>query len=153
MNHVIVHERMIMQSMMDFNTYIEKQGSIYLKQITFELLNLETPPQTSQMVMKDHLKTELVNSNRQLSVTFTRTIAYRPKPLYTLSVSYGALYTFKSDVMTDELSKMDFSEILMQNKNTMFRNIVSRTSQLISQITSSHGTTPLVTPPVFVKKN
>ena len=139
--------------MKDFNEYFKKQGSLYLKDINFELITLETSPTKSKVVFKDSVDVVIDGQERLLKVIFTRYVSYVPKSLYELSVSFGAIYSFKDEI--HEIEKLDgdiFKDMLTENRNNLFINIISRSSLLISQISSSHGAAPLITPPTFIKQ-
>jgi len=99
------------------------------------------------------LNVELVDNNNKLNVVFTRRVKHTPNELFDLDVSFGAYYIFKGEYSgSDHLNEIDFKSMLEENRNILFLNIIARTSQLISQITSSHGQYPLVTPPVYIKQ-
>lgn len=137
----------------NISDYFQKQGSLYLKNISYDLITLESNPENIKVILTDELETKFVNDRTQLEVIFTRVVKHNPKALFELKVSFGALYTFKNEYSDTELCENDFKDMLKQNRNRLFLNIISRTSQLISEITSSHGQYPLVTPPIFLNNN
>lgn len=138
--------------MNNLNRYFLKQGSLYLQDIDYKLISLESMPKNVKTDYKDNLKVELIDDNQKLRIVFTREVKHTPNELFDLSVSFGAEYTFNEEYSgKDELNEIDFKSMLEENKNMLFLNIIARTSQLISQITSSHGQYPLVTPPVYIK--
>lgn len=139
--------------MMNFNEYFEKQGSLYLNNISYNLITLESNPENVRIKVVDQLESELINNKTQLKVVFTRIIKHEPEVLFNLEVSFGAIYNFKKEYLGDRLDDINFDEMLKSNKNPLFLNIISRTSQLISEITSSHGQNPFVTPPLFLCNN
>ncbi len=139
--------------MSNFNDYIKKQGSLYLNDISYKLVTVESNPERANTVIRDSLNTELINDNKDLRVVFTRNISFEPQKLYELSVSFGAIYSFKDSYTYKEVIDIDFTKLVIHSNNILFSNIISRTSMLISQITSSHGQYPLVTPPLFLTEN
>jgi len=139
--------------MINSNEYFEKQGSLYLDNISYDLLTLESNPENVKIKIVDQLESELINNKTQLKVVFTRIVKHDPEVLFNLKVSFGAIYTFKKEYLGDSLDDIDFNEMLKNNRNILFLNIISRTSQLISEITSSHGQHPFVTPPLFLYNN
>ncbi|MCF7924392.1 MAG: hypothetical protein K9L64_04695 [Candidatus Izimaplasma sp.] len=139
--------------MKNFNEYFEKQGSLYLNNVTYKLITLDTNPNNVKRKVIDKLDSTFINNNTQLQVVFTREIKHEPEELFNLVVSFGAVYTFKKECLDYDFDKIDFDDMLKNNKNRLFLNIISRTSQLISEITSSHGQNPFVTPPLFLNND
>lgn len=95
----------------------------------------------------DKLETKEISENK-LQVSITRSLVFDPDDLYTLSVTYVAVLKFKADrkeelkALSDNLSKdlLNYGQFFMSN-------IMARMSLLISEITSSYGQPPVVTPP------
>lgn len=139
--------------MNNFNEYFEKQGSIYLNDIKYQLLSLQITPKNIKTELKDSLDVKISDEKDKLNVIFTREITHTPNELFNLVVSFGCIYTFKKEYIgKDELDNINFKSMLEENKNILFLNIIARTSQLISEITSSHGQPPLITPPIYIKQ-
>lgn len=138
---------------MEINKYFEKQGSFYLNDINYKTISLEAEPKDIKTKYEDFVSTEIIENGKQLRVLFTRRIYHQPESLYELFVSFGAIYYFKKEYINSaEVKDIDFLKKFKENRNTLFLNIISRTSMLISQITSSHGKIPLVTPPLYMEK-
>ena len=138
---------------MDFTNFFEKQGTLYLDDIKYNLISLEKDPKNIKIDYVDSVSTELIESCSKLKVIFTRRVFHVPESIFELKVSYAAIYTFKEEYIGDsEIQMMDFTTLLKTNKNTLFINIVSRTSLLISQISTSHGKIPFVTPPLYMER-
>ena len=136
--------------MQNFNEFFKRQGSIYLQNISYKLISLEMNPEQTKTDVIDHISTELISDYKELRVLFTRTIKFNPERLYELSITYGAIYTFNEGYSKELLENINFDNLILRSNNIMFTNIISRTSLLISQITSSHGQFPMVTPPLFL---
>ena len=136
--------------MPNYNEIFEKQGLLFLNDVSYELLTLEHNADNVKTVVIDDLKTDLIENNAKLRVIFTRKVVHEPQALFNLVVSVGAIFTFTDQFVKNDIKRINFAEMLKANDNRLFINIISRTSQLISQITSSHGAVPLVTPPVFM---
>ncbi len=136
--------------MTNYKEMFEKQGRLYIYDISYKLLTVATTPINAQVAINDGITTEIFDEGKKLKAIFERKVSFSPESLYELKVAYAAEYTFKSDFTeSNDVYSIDFTAILCRNDNKLFNNIVARTSLLISQINSSHGGQPLITPPFF----
>lgn len=138
---------------MDFDKYFSKKYQFYLKKIDYKMLNEPEFDKECKLVCEDHINTEIVQMG-QLHIDFVRNIKFDPDSLYSLSVAFGAVFEFKNDIKDEvDIAKINWDTEVVKNRQKFLSNIVSRASLLISQITSSYGLTPVVTPPTIIQND
>lgn len=120
-----------------------------LNKIEYKFIESEVE---SQLVVevKDHYTTKIETNN--FTIIFTREIRFEPRSLYSLVVEAEIEYKLeeidKKTSITEEFIEKNINELLA-NKSTVLENV----SQLISNISSSMGRVPIITPPIFISQD
>lgn len=136
--------------MIEYTKYFSSKRLIYLNEISYKLITLEDKPINVSFKIKDTLRTEVVEEN-QLRIIFTRRTHFLPESLYDLSVSFGCVLYFTEDALQiPNYKELDYEGYFIENSQYI-GDIISRASMEISQITSSHGQPPVITPPNYIK--
>ena len=82
----------------------------------------------------------------------TRCVEFKPEKPYDFQISMGSYFSIKEEKF-EELEQADFDfkqEFIKQSK--LLSGLAARISLLISQVTSSFGGKPLITPPSYIEK-
>lgn len=139
--------------MENLNILFEKQGTIFLDYVNYDILTLEYNPSETLIEIDDKFDLEFVEDRTKLKVLFTRYVHHNPKKLYQLTVRFGAVFTFTKEALKNNaIYDKDYATFFKNNHNRLISNIISRTSLLISHISTSNGNEPLVTQPFFIQK-
>jgi len=94
---------------------------------------------------------ELNHDNEKLTIIVTRELKFTPKNFFSLAVSYYVEHFLKDEYIgIFDWEKFDLSKEINDDIKYYSLNKMSRISLLISQITSSFGYNPIVTPPMFI---
>ena len=130
---------------LDFNRYFLPERRIFLDNVEYEMLELTTTAGEKKLDCKDTIVAQ--RNDAGVKITFNRTITFQPEGVFRLSVTFGALLTFHPQ-KKDELdwTKIDIAGEFRKNGGPLLGMLMSRTSLLIAQITSSSGQVPLITP-------
>ncbi|MBE6949425.1 MAG: hypothetical protein E7456_06220 [Ruminococcaceae bacterium] len=136
--------------MLDFNKYFNEQYQFTLKNVSFSWVKNDSTETNFEIKISDSINTEI--QNRHLEVVFKRKVYFVPEALFNLSVSFAFTLTFRDSICEEEMNSVNWSEAFTQSESPYLANIISRTSGLISSITSSFGQQPLVTPPNIIVK-
>lgn len=132
--------------MIDFNRYFLHEQQIFLDNINYEVMKLEKTPQDVKLNCKDTIVAQLIDK-KGVKVTFNRTLSFDPEGMFFLSVTFGVMLHF-NPVYYDEImwKNIDIAGEFKMNCPHILTNLMSRTSLLISEITSAAGQNPIVTP-------
>ena len=139
---------------MDINRYILPTQQTFLESANYQIMQLVAPgSRNNVLTFMDVLSANIINT-RQIKVVFGRKLSFQPQGLFELSVSFGAILTFKEGGFeAEDWPSFDLSKEIINNSPNIVNNLAARTSLLISQITSSFGQNPIITPPTFHKSN
>jgi hypothetical protein len=138
--------------MLDYDKYFLKEYQFHLKEVKYEMLKEASPGEQYELICEDYINTEILQE-KKLYIVFLRQVKFKPNALYNLSVSFGAVFTFKDEAKNDlDLHSINWGDEVVDNWMKFLSNITSRASMLISQITSSYGQSPVVTPPNIIKE-
>ena len=132
--------------MIDFGRYFLHEHQIFLDNINYEVMKLEKASQDVKLNCKDTIVAQLIDKVG-VKVTFNRTLSFEPEGMFFLSVTFGVMMRF-NQVYYDEImwKNIDIAGEFKQSCPHILTNLMSRTSLLISQITSASGQAPIVTP-------
>lgn len=132
--------------MIDFGRYFLHEHQIFLDNINYEVLKLEKANGEMKLNCKDTIVAQLIDK-RGVKITFNRTMTFEPEGMFFLSVTFGAMLKF-NPVYYDEImwKNIDLAGEFKQNCPHILTNLMSRTSLMISEITSASGQVPIVTP-------
>lgn len=132
--------------MLDFNRYFLHEHQIFLDNINYETLKLEKMSREVKLNCKDTIVAQLVDGVG-VKFTFNRTMSFDPDGMFFLSVTFGVMMRFNLAYYEEIMWKnMDLAGEFKKNCPHILTNLMSRTSLMISQITSAAGQNPIVTP-------
>ena len=95
---------------------------------------------------KDTIVAQLVDT-KGVKFTFNRTLSFEPDGMFFLSVTFGVFLKFNPVYYNEIMWKnMDLAGEFKASCPQILTNLMSRTSLLISEITSAAGQNPIVTP-------
>ena len=132
--------------MIDFNRYFLHDHQIFLDNINYETVKAGVAEPGVKLNCKDTIVAQL-NEKTGIKITFNRTLSFEPERLFFLSVTFGVTMRF-NPVYADEIEwrDVDIAGEFKKNCPQILTNLMSRTSMLISEITSAAGQPPIVTP-------
>lgn len=132
--------------MLDFNRYFLHEQQIYLDNINYEMQKLEKMTKEVKLNCKDTIVAQLMEG-KGVKFTFNRTLSFEPEGMFFLSVTFGVVMLFNRAYYDEIMWKnMDLAGEFRKNCPHILTNLMSRTSMMISQITSAAGQNPIVTP-------
>lgn len=137
--------------MIDFERYFLNDQQFFLNSINYK--TIEETEQLSEYRMKctDSITVDL-DIERGMRVIFTRELSFEPEALFVLEVSYGAILTFNPDTKDEfDWKKTDLAKEVQTSGGFVLRNIISKVSLLIAEITASGSQVPIVTPPNMIE--
>ena len=120
-----------------------------LTSVNYSTLPPAQNPSETKISVTD--ETELIKlDNNKLKLSIKRSVTFNPNHLFDLNVCSSAILTGKTDLslMNDD----ELKEVLLNN-NPIIVNLTSRISLLISQIFSTFGREPFITPPYLIKQD
>lgn len=132
--------------MIDFNRYFLHEHQIFLDNVNYELVKLDKARGDIKLNCKDTIVAQLIE-DVGVKVTFNRTLSFDPEGMFFLSVTFGVMMHFNK-VYYDEImwKNIDIAGEFKAGCPSILTNLMSRTSLLISEITSASGQAPIVTP-------
>ena len=132
--------------MIDFNRYFLHDHQIFLDNVNYEVIKLEKASPEIKLNCKDTIVAQLIDK-AGVKVTFNRTLSFDPEGMFFLSVTFGVMMRF-NPVYYDEImwKNIDIAGEFKMSCPHILTNLMSRTSLLISEITSAAGQTPIITP-------
>ena len=131
--------------MIDFSRYFLHEQQLFLDNVSYETLKLERATAEMKLNCKDTIVAQLMDT-KGVKFTFNRTLSFEPDGLFFLSVTFGVFLKF-NPVYYDEVmwKNMDLAGEFKTGCPQLLTNLMSRTSLLISEITSAAGQNPIVT--------
>lgn len=125
--------------------YFLPEQEYYLNEVAYKKLDILGDE--SILTCEDEIDAEL-DMQTGIRVIVTRKIYFEPESTFKIKVSFGTDLKFNPENMTEyRWDELNLAEEFKENGDFVTRNLMSRISLLISQITSSFGQQPLVTPP------
>ena len=136
--------------MINFKEFFEDNYQLYLKDIDYKALSIDPIVEKIDVKIKDDLCFFDNKDKKTLEFEVKRTVDFYPDALYKLSIEFGAKLKVKNEAPI--LDSIDWKKEFKENEIciNMINGLIARISVLISQITSSYGQVPLVTPPSFI---
>lgn len=132
---------------MNFKECFTDEYQYSLKSINYKTIESQEIFDTIELNCSDEINS--INIENGLELTFSRKVFFIPKCMYELTVTYSVKLFFVDN--TKEINCEELLDNLKNEENVYLSNIISRASLLISDITSSYGQNPVITPPVFIK--
>ncbi len=134
-------------------SFIEKlrgQQELFLDSVKYEMSFGEVKNGEARLAINDSL--DVCVEEGKIKVVFLRVVNTVPMELFSISVSFGCFLPLKEDYINEkDWDIVQLKEELLQEKN-IIGGLVSRSSMLISQISSSYGQSPIITQPIFILK-
>lgn len=131
--------------------FFSDEKRIYLNEVQYHVIEDGEDAEEYELICNDNLEVSL-KENEGVQILLTRTLKIDPRDLFELSVSFGAELLFSENKDQINWKAIKLAEEFRNNGDFITSILASRVSLLVSQITSSHGQTPLVTPPTLGKK-
>lgn len=134
--------------MIDFSKAFLPSYTYALQHIHYE--NLEVLDNASQKTLNctDTIRAQRIDP-AHVQLDYMRAMEFPTKDVFALSVGFRVLYTIdEKDTQAIDWNNVDIPAELIRSEDDSLHMIASRISLLISQITSSFGQTPIVTPPI-----
>ena len=134
---------------MNFAELFNENYSYFLKEIGYQVITVGNIQNKVDIVIKDNTTFEMLDQNH-LQVVVERNVRFEPNIVYELKVSFGAILELKN--MSEIDRNIDWSqEFIKSNEGlTVIQGLLARISLQISQVTSSYGLNPIITPPNLI---
>lgn len=137
--------------MKDINKYFNDYR-LYLESVEYSQNDVEVDGCKIELHCEDSLTSEILNG-RALRLTLERKLAFKPIKIIDLSVRFCALIDLENSIKDEiDWESVDIEKELLESNTEILGNLISRTSMLIAQLTSSNGNNPIITPPSFFAK-
>lgn len=131
--------------------YFLPEQEYYLNEIEYKKIDIFEDEST--LTCEDQIDVEL-DKQIGIRVIVTREIYFEPESIFKIKVSFGTDLRFNPEnVMEYKWDELNLAEEFKENGDFVTRNLMSRISLLIAQITSSFGQQPIVTPPGILSLN
>ena len=130
--------------------FFSEEKRIYLNEVQYHVIEDGEDAEEYELICSDNLEVSL-EEDKGVQILLTRTLKINPRDLFELSVSFGAELIFSENKDQINWKAINLAEEFRNNGDFITNNLTSRISLLVSQITSSYGQAPLVTPPGFGK--
>ena len=137
--------------MSTFTEYFAGECSISLENVTYNKLKENDGDVTLKVKDSIEIK-EKQNDVNSLEFIVSRSLTFDPKSLAEINVSFGVVLELNDQLKNSE--QLDYARLrdeIISEDSVLMSIIMSRISMLISQLTSSYGERPIVTPPSFLK--
>ena len=130
------------------NKYLKEEYQFALKQVVFQTVDECDEAEQFEINVSDDISVEVVD--KDIIVDYWRNVYFYPNGIFEIKVNFGLKMSFKDEAKLED-DDINWAEELVSQENPYMRNVITRTSNIISNLTSSFGQQPLITPPVFVK--
>ena len=134
---------------MKFAECFNENYSYFLNQIRYQVITVGNIQDQVDISINDDTVFEMLDE-KHLKIIVERQVHFQPNVVYELKVSFGAILEIKDNVTFDK--NLDWrQEFKESNEGTaVIQGLLTRISLQISQITSSYGLNPIVTPPTLI---
>lgn len=140
---------------------LEKEPRLYFENVSYQLDKISYKAHKSNDVEKKLLvkisdSFELRDvSFENINILVTRTISFKPKSLYDLSVSIKLILPLNQGANRFTGTRDDLVNYVSENIESIINRseLMETLSLLISQISSTFGKVPIITPPMYLKDN
>ncbi len=131
--------------MQNFNRYFLPDRRIFLDNVQYETLQTAEKAEKRKLNCKDTILAQ--RSDKWVKINFNRTLSFTPEGVFRLSVTFGVLLPFNPETKDEiDWKEVDLAGAFRENCKPLLAALMSRTSLLVAQITSSVGQNPLITP-------
>ena len=133
-----------------FNEYFTGDCSISLENVKYEKINEFEGNVTLEIKDDFKIKKNTINSSA-VELIISRKLSFIPRSLVDITVSFGVGLELNEKYKgNNALDEDTLKNELFTEDNLITSIVMSRISLLISQLTSSYGERPIVTPPSFI---
>lgn len=133
-----------------FNEYFTGNCSISLENVKYEKINEFEGNVTLEIKDDFKIKKNTINSSA-VELIISRKLSFIPRSLVDITVSFGVGLELNEKYKGNNAPDEDtLKNELFTEDNLITSIVMSRISLLISQLTSSYGERPIVTPPSFI---
>lgn len=127
--------------------YFLPEQEFYLHSISYERIEKSIDDEKHSLNCIDNIQADVYNKEK-VRIIVTRTLNFEPEEMFSLSVSFGAILKFNHQKCDDyDWHNINVADEFKNNGGFVTRNLMSRISLQIAQITSSFGQMPLILPP------
>ena len=131
--------------MENFERYFLHEKKILLENISYETVKMDKNPGEMKLGCKDTIVAQLMEHG--VKINFNREVKFDPEGIFNLSVTFGMMLIFDPTTKNEINWKgMDIAKEFQQSCPHLLTALMSRTSLMVSQITSAGGQNPIVTP-------
>ena len=132
--------------MANVDEYFNGSCSLYLDKVEYKRIS----ENDSEVVLNvnDNIDIKLDDNCQGIEGIVTRRLSFEPQSLFEITVSFGVFLEFKDEYKgINNLDLDELKEEFLDGQSVITNIVMSRISLLISQLTSSYGERPVVTPP------
>lgn len=136
-----------------FDEYFTGDCSIALENVSYKKLD-DLNEDVTLSVNDDLNIKENVNGYNFIEIIITRNLSFAPKSLVDITVTFSVYLELNEKYAKNNV--IDYKALknyLLFKENTLTSIVMSRISLLISQLTSSYGERPIITPPSFMTED
>lgn len=131
--------------------YFLPEQEFYLDSVLYRRLEKTSNQKEYSLNCIDNLEV-LLNENT-VKITIKRSLNFDPHEVYDLEVAFGAVLKFNEAKKHEhDWHNINLADEFRKHGEFVLANLMSRTSLLIAEITSSYGQPPLVLPSGIVQK-
>lgn len=128
---------------MDILKYFHPEHQTFLEYINFE--TSKPVPGAHRMSCKDTIVARL-SEPAGVKLTFNRAISFEPEGVFYLSVTFSCFLRFREETRGEvDWKTVDIAGEFRSGGGILIRELASRASLLIAEITSASGQPPLIT--------
>ena len=129
----------------NLSEYFNPEYQYYLDSVHYTKLDTEAPVNTLKLDGEDHIEVQVLN--KDVKVTLTRIVGFKPEGVFSLTVSFGAILKFNEDKIHEyDWNTINLAEEFKLNGGFVLGNLISRIILLVGEITSSFGQQPIFLP-------
>lgn len=138
--------------MKDYSAYFLPTFEYSLEQVNYKRLDTVDSSDEKQLNCTDKLRNMLIDE-KHVSFEFTRELHFSSNDLFALSVTFSAVYTLNENDHGDiDWNSSEVAKDILHSNSTFLNMLITRASLLISQLTSSFGQAPIITPPTSIRE-
>lgn len=135
--------------MSELKEYLSKNCHTELLSVSYEIKGDSAG--SSKVMLEDEFKVEL-KEKRTICITFSRHIFMKPEAVMDIRVSaFIEHYLDPEKLEKVDFEGLDIEKEIKKDLDYYIRDGYARISQVISQLTSSFGNSPLITPPFYME--
>jgi len=131
--------------MENFERYFLHDKKIFLENISYETVKIESRPDNLKLGVKDTIVAQLMEHG--IKINFNRALNFDPEGIFSLSVTFAMMLIFDPSTKNEvDWKSLDIAGEFKRSCPHLLTALMSRTSLMVSQITACTGQNPIVTP-------